>query len=385
VETGYVTFLECLRSALLPGFGSRLLQLHHGAYGVQLMADLGAEVIKVEPLTGDLARTWARLSPARTLLSSLESWKRGIAIDMASDAGRAIVYELAKKATCFARTSAPCDGALANRLSEDREINPRIIYCTSTGFGSKVRLLRVPHMILCCNRWRAVRLNALEKFAGHTAVLPVAVSDYQGAMQVFGGVCAALFHRERTGEGSALKRRCYSDHGAERAILRQGAREAGRQRTRHYPYQLFETSDDVIFVGGATDKFWRSICSIVGMPELATDPRYLSNGQRTKSPRVERAVDSVLQGQAVAEWLASLKPLESRARRYYRAMSFHASASDGDGDESVIEHPAIGKMRVAGVPSISRKRRRDSECSSDARPAHRRSAARDRLRRCRAQ
>src|SRR5262249_32064318 len=128
-----------------------------------------------------------------------------------------------------------------------------------------------------------VRLNGLERFAGRPAVLPVAVSDYQGAMQVFGGVVAALYHREKTSVGQRVKTSLLQGVMAVNAQYYVEALEKEEEGGLGiYPYRLFETADDVIFVGGATDKFWCSICEITGFPELANDPRYLTNNLRTR-------------------------------------------------------------------------------------------------------
>src|SRR5438552_3561004 len=110
----------------------------NGAYGVQLMGDLGADVIKVESLTGDLARAWAPYIAGEGRF--FQSWnrnKRGIALDLATDSARDVVYELARKADVLCENFRT---GVTARLKIDyetiRKINSRIIYCTSTGFGS---------------------------------------------------------------------------------------------------------------------------------------------------------------------------------------------------------------------------------------------------------
>ena len=180
----------------------------NGSFGVQLMGDLGADVIKVESLTGDLARHWApHIAGESRFFQGWNRSKRGIALDVASEPGRKIIHELARRADVLCENFRT---GVTKRLQIDyptiRAINPRIIYCTSTGFGSHGPLAERPaYDPVLQSMGGVVRINSTERFAGKPAVLPVAISDYQGAMQVFGGVCAALYHRERTGVGQRVE------------------------------------------------------------------------------------------------------------------------------------------------------------------------------------
>ena len=145
----------------------------NGSFGVQLMGDLGAEVIKVEPLTGDLARHWAPFIAGESRF--FQGWnrnKRGISIDLASAAGRKIVHELARRADVLCENFRT---GVTKRLGIDyptiAKINPRIIYCTSTGFGSKGPLRERPaYDPVLQSMGGAVRLNSWSRFAGKPAV-----------------------------------------------------------------------------------------------------------------------------------------------------------------------------------------------------------------------
>ncbi len=328
----------------------------NGAYGVQLMGDLGADVIKVEPLTGDLARAWAPYIAGEGRF--FQSWnrnKRGIALDLATEDARDVVYELARKADVLCENFRT---GVTARLKIDYEtirgINPRIIYCTSTGFGSHGPLATRPaYDPVLQSMGGVVRLNALEKFAGRPAVLPVAVSDYQAAMQVFADVCAALYHRERTGEGqrieTSLLQAVMALNGQYYVKALEKEEESG---LGIYPYRLFATSDDIIFIGGATDKFWQAICRTLGLPELAADPRYATNGQRTQAfAELNEILMPRFRSKTTGEWLAALDAAGVPCAPVYSCDEFftHPQVTEMEMNP-VIEHPAIGKMRVAGVP-----------------------------------
>jgi formyl-CoA transferase len=328
----------------------------NGSFGVQLMGDLGAEVIKVEPLTGDLARHWAPFIDGESRF--FQGWnrnKRGIALDLSSTDGRKVVHKLVR------RTDVLCENfrtGVTERLGIDyptcREINPRIIYCTSTGFGSKGPLRERPaYDPVLQSMGGAVRLNAWPRFAGRPAVLPIAVSDYQAAMQVFGGVCAALYHRERTGEGQRVETSllqaimAMQSHYYVEAMDRQEEGEVGI-----YPYRLFETADDVIFIGAGTDKFWRLLCNAIGLPELGADARYASNGQRVNAAEeLAKTLTPHFRTRTTAEWLAVIEPagVPCAAAGTFHEFLHHPQVTAMDMNP-VMEHPQIGRLRVPGVP-----------------------------------
>jgi crotonobetainyl-CoA:carnitine CoA-transferase CaiB-like acyl-CoA transferase len=198
-----------------------------------------------------------------------------------------------------------------------------------------------------------VRINATDRFAGKPAVLPVAISDYQAAMQVFGGVCAALYHRERTGVGQRVETSLLQAVIAINAQYYVKALEKEEEGgIGIYPYRLFETSDDIVFIGGATDKFWRCICEIMGLPELASDKRYATNSLRTQSA----AVLNVLliprfKTKTTAEWLDLLEKAGVPCAPALTFQDFftHPQVTEMEMNP-IVEHPTIGPMRMGGIP-----------------------------------
>lgn len=328
----------------------------NGSFGVQLMGDLGAEVIKVESLTGDLARHWApHIAGEGRFFQGWNRSKRGIALDVASDKGREIVHELARRADVLCENFRT---GVTERLKIDyptiRAINPRIIYATSTGFGSHGPLASRPaYDPVLQSMGGVVKLNSSDRFAGRPAVLPVAISDYQGAMQVFGGVCAALYHREKTGVGQRVETSLLQ---AVMAVNAQYYVEALEKQEEGglgiYPYRLFETTDDVIFVGGATDKFWCSICEIVGLPELAADRRYCTNTLRTQCvAELNEHLIPRFKTKSSAEWLELLGKAGVPCAPALAHQDFftHPQVTEMEMNP-VIDHPAIGPLRLGGIP-----------------------------------
>jgi crotonobetainyl-CoA:carnitine CoA-transferase CaiB-like acyl-CoA transferase len=340
-----------------PLSGVRILEFCsfiNGAFGTMLMGDLGAEVLKVEPLTGDLARQWSPFLAGESRF--FQGWnrnKRSLAVDVGTGAGREIVYALARRADVLVENFRP---GVTARLKIDyqtiRALNPRIIYCTSTGFGATGPLRDRPAYDPVLQAMGGA-VDGNLRTVGKKGVCSVAVSDYQAAMLVMAGVTAALYHRERTGEGQRIETSLLqaimsaSSHFYLQALERDEEGGIGI-----YPYRLFETKDDLIFIGAATDKFWRVFCEAIGALDLGADPRYARNADRVNhAPELTSRIQPYLKHKTTAEWETLLveRGVPCAPVRTYLDF-FHHPQVTALGMNPVIEHPAIGKLRVAGVP-----------------------------------
>ena len=196
-----------------------------------------------------------------------------------------------------------------------------------------------------------IRDNA--RFSGTAALLPVAVSDYQASMLVVTGVLAALYHRERTGEGqkveTSLLQAVLSVH-AHYFVEPLDCAEEGAVGI--YPYRLFETEDDRIFIAAGTDKFWRMLCEVLGVAELGTDPRYDQNGKRTaQGAEMTALLQPIFKQKTTAEWERLLveKGVPCGAVNSYFDFLNDPQVSAMDMNP-IIAHPLIGQMRMVGVP-----------------------------------
>jgi crotonobetainyl-CoA:carnitine CoA-transferase CaiB-like acyl-CoA transferase len=326
----------------------------NGAFGTMLMGDMGAEVIKVEPLVGDLARHWSPFIAGEGRF--FQGWnrnKRSIALDMTTEAGREIIYALARRADVVTENFRP--GVTAKlKIDYDtlRAINPRIIYCSSTAFGPRGPYRDRPaYDPVLQSMGGAVYSNL--RTAGKIGVCSVAVSDYQAAMLVLTGVLAALYHRERTGEGQKLETSLLQailsvqSHSYAQALEKEEEGGIGI-----YPYRLFETEDDLIFVGAATDKFWRMLCDVVGVPELGSNPKYSSNGARViHAAELTAVLSPYFKQKTTAEWeeLLVAKGVPCGPVRTQQEFFVHPQVAAMEMNP-VVQHSTIGPLRVAGVP-----------------------------------
>ena len=326
----------------------------NGAYSAALLGDLGAEVVKIEPLTGDLARAWGPFLKGESRF--YQAWnrnKRGLAVDLTTVAGRAIVHELVRHADVVIENYRT---GVTARLNIDypslRALNPKLIYCSSTAFGPRGPLSARPGYDPVLQTMSGlVRDNA--RLSGAPAICPVAVSDYQASMLIVMAVNAALFYRERTGTGQLLETSLLQGVLSAHAHYFIEALDCAEEGALGiFPYQLFETADDLIFIAAGTDKFWRALCVELGMPQLGTDARYDTNGKRVlQREALTPLLKPLFKQRSSAAWEAAL--LE-RGVPCAAAQSYLEFLNDQQvtamAMNPVVEHTRIGPVRQPGVP-----------------------------------
>jgi crotonobetainyl-CoA:carnitine CoA-transferase CaiB-like acyl-CoA transferase len=191
------------------------------------------------------------------------------------------------------------------------------------------------------------------RFCGQVAICSVAVSDYQAALLAATGITAALYHREKTGEGQLIETSLLQGIlSVQSHYYCQALERAEEGPLGIYPYRLFETRDGLIFIGAATDKFWRLLCEALGVPELGADPRYATNAQRVErqaelAPRLE----PLFRDKTAVEWETVLvaQGVPCGLVGTFHQFFAHPQVEAMDMNP-VVEHPTIGPIRLAGVP-----------------------------------
>jgi crotonobetainyl-CoA:carnitine CoA-transferase CaiB-like acyl-CoA transferase len=266
-----------------------------GPWCGQNLADLGAEVIKVErPGAGDDTRGWGPPFLKRTDGSDTEDsayylaanrGKQSITVDLASAGGQLIIRELA----------AVCDVVLENYKVGDLAkygldyprlsgINPRLIYCSITGFGQTgpwSHRAGYDFIIQGLAGLMSVTGEADDRPGGGPQKAGVAVADLSTGLYATQAVLAALFHRERTGEGQYIDMALLDVQVAMTANMSSNYLHSGQPPKRWgnahpnlVPYQTFKASDGWIIVACGNDGQWRRFCTIGGRPDLPDDPRF---------------------------------------------------------------------------------------------------------------
>jgi crotonobetainyl-CoA:carnitine CoA-transferase CaiB-like acyl-CoA transferase len=273
-------------AGLLVADFSRILA---GPYASMLMADMGAEVVKVEAPTGDDTRTWS--PPLRgdkaTYYLAINRNKRSVALDFGDDEERALAQELAARADIVLENFRP--GGLAKfGLDYDSvaRSNPSVIYASISGFGSG-QGAKLPGYDLIVQA-----ISGLMSLTGDPDGPPyrsgISVFDVMSGMQATIGVLAALQHRNQTGRGQHVEVNLLST-ALSGMVNQTSAYVAGevvphRMGNAHpslFPYEPLPTADgDLIITAGNTGQFTR-LCKVLGVPELVDDPRFATNQQRT--------------------------------------------------------------------------------------------------------
>ncbi|NPV92703.1 MAG: CoA transferase [Firmicutes bacterium] len=258
-----------------------------------ILADLGAEVIKVEmPGTGDETRTGAPfLNGESTYFHSINRNKKGITLNLSKPEAQKIFKELVKTADVVLENFTP--GTMEGfglGYEELSKINPRIVMASVSGFGQK----NSPYVTKVAYDPIAQAMGGIASLNGYPDGPPtkvgVALGDISAALYTTVGICAALYERGVSGTGQhidvAMTDSIFSI--LEHAVLRYTAsgNVAGRIGNRHpalSPYNFYETSNGWVAVGTASNSVANRLADAIGKPELKDDPRYSSNVERLKN------------------------------------------------------------------------------------------------------
>jgi crotonobetainyl-CoA:carnitine CoA-transferase CaiB-like acyl-CoA transferase len=299
-------------AGLLVADFSRILA---GPYATMLLADMGADVIKVEGPAGDDTRTW--IPPERDGVSTyylgINRGKRSIALDLRDEADAEVARELARRADVLIENFKP--GGLA-RYGLDyetvRATNPGVIYSSITGFGAG-KGSHVPGYDLMVQA-----MSGLMSLTGDPDGPPyragISVFDVMAGNHALIGILAALRHRDRSGEGQLVEVNLLSS-ALTGLVNHSSAYVAGgvvpyRMGNAHpsvFPYEPLPTADDDIIIAAANDRQFRKLCEVLGIPQVADDPRFARNVDRTANREELRPLllERLAQRSAV-EWFDAL-------------------------------------------------------------------------------
>jgi crotonobetainyl-CoA:carnitine CoA-transferase CaiB-like acyl-CoA transferase len=172
-------------------------------------------------------------------------------------------------------------------------------------------------------------------------------------MLIVMSVNAALFHRERTGEGQMIETSLLQGVMSIHTHYFVDALECDEEGAFGiYPYRLFETSDDLVFIAAGTDKFWRMLCEELGVPEMGTDPRYDTNSKRAgRREEMTAALQPIFKKKTSAEWESLLvaKGVPCASVKNYQEFFVDPQVTAMEMNP-IVEHPRIGRLRLIGVP-----------------------------------
>lgn len=319
-----------------------------GAYAGMMLADLGASVVKVEPLEGEAFRE----------LPGFYAWNRGkrsIALNLKSPEGIAVVEKLVRGGDVFLENMRP---GVADRLglgyARLSELNPRLVYCSVTAFGSTGPYADRPGFDPILQAMSG--MMALQGFGGAPQYLRIAVTDYYTASLAAQAMLTGLFVRERTGRGQHVETSLL--HGSLSFQSGNTVEYAGKPTGfRPSPtYRLYEAGDgEWFFLACGNQAFWGKLCKALGLDDLARDPRFASWMLRNDNaaalmPRLEERFRTKPRG----HWLALLGEHDIPAAPVQALTEFMANDPAVRHHDLVREydHPELGTLRMLGQPVV---------------------------------
>jgi glutaryl-CoA transferase len=356
--------------------GVRVLDLSRvlaGPMATQTLADLGAEVIKVErPGTGDDTRGWGPpfleqasggTASDSTYFACCNRGKKSITVDLSRVEGQAIVRRLSQK----------CDVLVENYKVGDLQrygldfaslhaINSRLVYCSITGYGQSG-----PYSARAGYDPIAQAMGGLMSVTGERDGMPgggpqrvgVAVTDMMTAIYAVSGILAALLHRSQGGQGqhidlALLDVQVASMINIAQAYLSAGivARRNGNAHPSVVPSQVFDCADGQVMLAAGNDGQFAKLCETAGRPELARDARFATNEGRVRNRElVVATLQELMRGKPVAFWTEKLAPVGVPCGPINDISAVFSDAQvQHRGMRVEVRHPLVGAMALLGSP-----------------------------------
>jgi len=339
----------------------------------QNLADLGAEVIKVErPRKGDDARAFGPpwLKDARGVDTGESAYfacanrgKKSITVNLAAPGGQRVVRELAAKCDVLLENYKPGDlGRYGLGYDDLRKVNPRLVYCSVTGFGQSGPYRDRPgydFMIQGMGGLMSVTGERDELPGGGPQKAGIPIADIMTGMYATVAVCAALAHRAETGTGQHLDLALFdtlvavlANQGANYLATGVSPRRLGNAHPNIVPYQTFKTADGDVILACGNDNLFRKFCEVAQCRQLAADERFATNDKRVENrAALTQILNGVFQARTTRDWTAALEaagvpngPINSLEQ------VFREPQAIARGLRMELPHPLAGKVALVRSP-----------------------------------
>lgn len=335
---------------------------YSGPYCSMFLADMGAEVIKIErPGTGDDARGWGPpfVGEESAWFLSTNRNKKSVTLNIATEEGRNILRNLVRRADVFLENLKPSTlDRLELTYEALRPVNPRLIYCAISGFGMTGPYRNHPGYDLIAQALGGIMSVTGEK-GGRPQKVGTALSDITAGMVAAYAIAAALYGRERTGKGEFIDVSLLDGQIAIMAprivsFLVSGVepRPAGSTDSPITLYQPLPTADRDIVVATGTESLWQRFCRATGLEYLLEDPRFRTNRDRTvHKVDLLPVVESRLKTRSAAYWLEVLTAagVPCAPIQYLSEVVSHPQVQ---AREMIVEveHPSAGTIKLVAPP-----------------------------------
>jgi len=341
--------------------GLRVLDLSRvlaGPYCTMVLADLGADVIKIErPGTGDETRGWGPpyAGGEAAYYLSVNRGKRSCAIDLSTDEGRRLASELCARADVVIENF---KAGTTERMGLDRasvaERNPKVVYCTISGFGSGRQPAGRPGYDFVAQAESGI-MSITGEAGGEPMKVGVAMVDVLTGLHAAVAILAAV-HR---GEGEQIEVSLLDSGIAALVNVASNVLVAGGEPQRYgnahpniVPYQSFRTADGWIAIAAPNDGLYARLCEALEAPELATDERFASNAKRVEHREtLVPLIEERLSTRSAEEWLSALEEVgvpSGKIRTVPDAL--RAAAEAGVSATTKVPHPTAGEVELVNSP-----------------------------------
>ena len=351
------------RMHMLPLSGIKVIDLTRVVAGPTCtlnLAQMGAEVIKVEaPGKGDDTRTTPPFINGESVwFIEMNCNKKSITLDLKSPEGKEVLWRLIDQADVFIENFRP---GVADKLGFSYEAlsarNPRIIYCSISGYGSKDKTGAYDPIM----QGECGFMSITGEPEGRPMKLAVPISDLVSALYAVQGVLYALIQRTGTGRGQYIDISMMNAMvsllplpGSKYVGAGEDSRRLGNAHPSWAPYRLFETADGYINIACGNNGLWLTFCDVLGLGHLKDDPRFLTNKDRVANrDQLNEILEPVIKSKTTVEWrelLTKASVPNGRIRTIKEV--FNDPVLIGNGMVREVDHPKAGRLKVLGNPIV---------------------------------
>jgi formyl-CoA transferase len=340
-----------------------LTRIIAGPYCTMVLGDLGAEIIKIEqPKIGDETRAWGPpwVKEVSAYFIAMNRNKKSLTLNFKHPQAIEIFKDLVRHSDVLLENFRPGTmDELGIGYEVLREINPKLIYCDVTGYGTHGPYRDKPGVDVIVSA-----IGGLMSITGSPEGEPVKVgvplTDVLTALYSFGAVSCALYQRQQTGKGQrislnllAMQLATLINIGSNYLVGGVIPRRWGSAHPNIVPYEAHQAKDTYLIFGIINERMWKSFCTLLGMEEMKDDPRFADNAARIKNrPALMEIIDRKLAEKTVDEWIPLFDqagipcgPINTFDRVFSDPQVEHL------GLVQEVEHPHYGKVKVVGPPA----------------------------------
>jgi len=333
-----------------------------GPYCSMMLADMGAEIIKIEmPGRGDDSRSWGPpfVEGESAYFMSVNRNKKSITLNLKSEKSKEIIEKLIKKADIIIENFRPGTmDKLGLSYENVAELNPEIIYASISGFGQDGPYRLLPGFDQVIQGMGGL-MSVTGEPGGPPIKVGVAVADIAGGMFAAYGIMIALFNRQRTGKGQMIDVSLLDSQVAW-LTYRAGSffasgkipQPLGSGHPNIVPYQAFKANDTYVNIAAGNDQLWQKFCSAVGLEDIVENPKFATNAKRVENRNeLVNIISNIVSSKNAQEWLDILTkagvpcgPIYTLDEIFTDPQVLHRNMVKD------LDHIKAGKIKVTGVP-----------------------------------